>query len=262
MDKTFISYSRQDLNFARRLLNALHNRGVNPWFDMEDLEPGRPWSSDILLGVQFCNNLAFLISPDSAASQPCKEELECALRHEKRIIPLLYRDTSPHLLHPALRELQWIFLRPQDNFDQGIGKLIEVIDSPKGINPLSDRLAAEVEILDEEGSRSLSLQRESYFVGRERVGSPDAGSIVVYDSSRTVSRCHVKLFFESGCWQARDQSRNGIVFFPPCPGGRLTNGTKIFLGSTACLIYKELNPRKLPPPDENPTLGGDELLGC
>lgn len=258
MDKTFISYSRKDLKFARRLLNALHNRGVNPWFDMEDLEAGTEWNNEILLGVQFADNLAFIISPDSAVSQPCREELDCALRHEKRIIPLLYRDTSPGLLHPALRELQWIFIRAQDDFEEALSKLIQVIDAPKGVNLLSDRTSAELEILDEQGTRSLPLQREAYIIGRKPLESHEVGSIIVYDSTRNVSRRHLKLFFESGCWQARDQSRNGVSFFPPCPGGRLKHGTKIFLGTTACLIFKEISLKELPIPDEHPTFSGED----
>ncbi len=255
MDKTFISYSRKDLNFARRILNALHNRGFNPWFDLEDLQPGRPWNNEMLLGVQLADNLLFIISPDSVESHACKEELECALRHGKRLIPLLYKETSPRFLHPALRELQWVFLRDEDDFERGLSQLIKVIDSPRGVNPLSDRTSAEVEVIDQEGTRKISLQRSSYVIGRKPVGGAESGVIVIYDSTRSVSRCHVKLFFDSGFWVARDQSRNGIIFSPPCSSGRLENETKIILGP-AHIIFREISVKNFPDPDEFPTFVG------
>src|SRR5919199_2190027 len=226
-DKTFISYSRKDLKFARRLLNALHNRGINPWFDLEDLNPGVPWSTEMLLGVQFADNLVYLITPDSVASDPCNEELQCALRHEKRLIPILRRDTPGSLVPKALRELQWIFLRDEDDFNQGISKLIQVIESPKGVNPLSDRISAELQITDEVGTRTVTLQRESYIIGRQKIASAEFGSIEIYDSTRKTSRRHLKLTFDSGKWLARDESRNGINFSPPCPDGYLRDGVQI-----------------------------------
>lgn len=255
MDKTFISYSRRDLKFAQRLLNALHNRGIDPWMDMEDLQAAQDWNSAILQGVQFCDNLAFIISPDSVVSDPCREELECALRHNKKLIPLYYRDTPHELIHPALKELQWIFLRSQDDFQAGLGKMIQIIDAPKAIN-LSDRPSAEIEVHDEEGTRTIALQRDAYIVGRKPQNN-ECGAIVVYDSKRNVSRQHLKLVSQHGIWFARDESLNGISLFPPSANGRLSDGTKIFLGRSACLIYKEIVPRQLPPTDEHPTMGGE-----
>lgn len=256
MNKTFISYSRKDLKFAKRLLNALHNRGLDPWFDFEDLQPAQAWHSGLLLGVQLADNFLCLISPDFAESQYCKEELESALRHEKRLIPVLRRDTSPHLLQPALRELQWIFSRAEDDFELAVTKIVQVIEAPLNFNPLNDRIKAVLWVLDSQGKREISLQRESYIIGRNPSEIYSSGSIFVYDS-RNISRRHLKLFFEDGSWKVQDLSKNGIAVFPPCPGNRLQNNTKIFLGKS-CLIYKELELPKFPEPDEHPTFTGEE----
>ena len=256
MDKTFISYSRRDLKFAQRLLNALHNRGINPWFDIEDLTPGVEWNTEMLSGVQFADNILFIISPDSVSSNPCNQELECALRHNKRLIPVLYRDSPMGEIHPALKELQWVFLRSQDDFEAGLSKLIAVLDAPDGINLLSSRVSAEVLVIDAEGERTIKLQRDSYIIGRKPTGGSESGVIIIYDKTRSVSRNHLKLSFQSGYWAARDASRNGIKFFPSCPGGKLRDGVKIFLGESACLIFKEIPFKKLPElePDERDTL--------
>lgn len=254
MDKSFISYNRKDLNFARRLLNALHNRGINPWFDMEDLQPTVEWNSEMLLGVQFADNLIFIISPDSThPDSKCKDELEAALRHNKRLIPILYKDSPLDQIHPALRELQWIFLRNQDDFEAGLGKLIDCLDAPQGINLLSSRVSAELEIHDDEGFRRITFERDSYMIGRKPTGGAESGAIIVYDSSRSVSRNHLKIFFRNGYWTARDESRNGVVFFPKSSTGKLFDGIKIFLGQRVCMIFKEIASKKLPEPDENPT---------
>jgi hypothetical protein len=43
--KVFISYSRKDIEFARKLAASLSEAGINVWIDVEDVPPGTNWSN-------------------------------------------------------------------------------------------------------------------------------------------------------------------------------------------------------------------------
>jgi hypothetical protein len=90
----FISYSRRDTDFVRRLFDALQGRNLEVWVDWEDIEPTSTWWQEICRGIEATNNFVFVISPDAIASSFYNLELEHARQHRKRIIPLYRRDTD------------------------------------------------------------------------------------------------------------------------------------------------------------------------
>ena len=50
--QVFISYAREDLEFARRLYKHLLNFGLKPWLDKESLLPGERWKPAIKNAIQ------------------------------------------------------------------------------------------------------------------------------------------------------------------------------------------------------------------
>jgi hypothetical protein len=255
MHETFISYSRKDIEFVERLNFALEKRGIDPWFDREDIAPAAPWRKEMLLGVQYCCNYLFVVSPASLESLYCKEELDCALRHNKRLIPILYQPPTSSL-YPVLGELNWIFF---NDFDRGIDSVVRAIQAPVGQN-LSDRIPAEIEVVVGQSSRTIPLYRSLYWIGREpKPDSQIAGAIVVRDKNRIVSRCHMELKAELQGWRPIDRSRNGLRCLPALtPEGLLRHGTRIFLSSLAYLLYREIDSDAEREIDDNPTVGAEE----
>ena len=92
MADVFISYSRHDEPFVERLRAALADAGIDVWVDREDIGPAVEWRREIELGIEGADVFAFVISPDSLRSEPCRRELEHALATHKRIAPLLRRE--------------------------------------------------------------------------------------------------------------------------------------------------------------------------
>jgi hypothetical protein len=43
MEKVFISYSRKDIDFARKLASDLEKAGYDVWWDITDLRGGDDW---------------------------------------------------------------------------------------------------------------------------------------------------------------------------------------------------------------------------
>ncbi|MBT7324934.1 MAG: TIR domain-containing protein, partial [Anaerolineae bacterium] len=128
MSHIFISYSRKDITFAKQVVSALEKSEFDVWIDWDNIPKGEDWWSEIQSGVEEADAFLFLLSPDSAASEVCRDELEHALENGKRILPVVLRDISPQDTHSELSKRNWIFCRDgQDNFNQAITEIIDTI---------------------------------------------------------------------------------------------------------------------------------------
>jgi hypothetical protein len=129
MASLFISYSRKDLEAARRLTEAFQGKELDFWIDWEGIPPTVDWWKEIEKGIEEADIFLFLLSPDSANSKICKREIEHAARNGKRLIPVVVRDINAEIAPAELGHLNWIFLRESDNFQPGFKKLITAIQT-------------------------------------------------------------------------------------------------------------------------------------
>jgi WD40 repeat protein len=125
--KVFISYSRIDIEFAKRLTGELQKSDLDFWIDWDGIPLTVDWWREIEKGIEESDAFLFLISPDSAKSKVCGQEIEHAVRNGKRLIPLVVRDTKGDDVHPKLLPLNWIFFRETEDFDASINKLLTSI---------------------------------------------------------------------------------------------------------------------------------------
>ncbi|MEL7406042.1 MAG: TIR domain-containing protein [Cyanobacteria bacterium J06558_2] len=106
--EVFISYSRANADFARRVNDALTEVGKLTWFDQENIASGSNFQEEIYQGIEYCDNFLFIISPQSVNSPYCDDEVAYAHKLNKRIITVVYQHVNPSDLHPVLAEIQWI----------------------------------------------------------------------------------------------------------------------------------------------------------
>jgi hypothetical protein len=146
MADVFISYSRKDIDFARRLVEALKNAGQEAWIDWQGIPYSADWWREICAGIDSADTFLFIISPHSLASRVCNLELDFARQNAKRIVPLMHAQVEgdDHQLLPeilekrdedwsaiasdnwaALKKLNWLFFRVGDDFDTGFASLVE-----------------------------------------------------------------------------------------------------------------------------------------
>jgi WD40 repeat protein len=125
----FISYSRKDIDTARKLTQSFHDQGLDFWIDWEGIPPTVDWWKEIAKGIEEADIFLFLISPDSARSKVCGQEIEHAQKNGKRLIPVVVHDIKADESPAALRPLNWIFLRENDEFEVGLNKLITAIQT-------------------------------------------------------------------------------------------------------------------------------------
>jgi WD40 repeat protein len=133
MPDLFLSYSRRDKEFVRKLFDALKAQERDVWVDWEDIPLTADWMKEIEEGIETSDNFVFVISPDSVASEVCGKEVAYALTHNKRLVPILWREiTDPEhqaKMHKSLSAHNWIYMREQDNFDESFNGLIKALDT-------------------------------------------------------------------------------------------------------------------------------------
>ncbi|CAG1003312.1 putative serine/threonine-protein kinase PkwA [Anaerolineales bacterium] len=127
MTGIFISYSRKDSAVARKLMQEFKTINLDVWVDWEDIPPAVGWLDEVLQGIERADAFVFLVSPDSAISEVCKVEVEHARKNHKRIVPILVRDVDAKSVVSTIRDLNWIYLREQDDFKTGLEKVTVAI---------------------------------------------------------------------------------------------------------------------------------------
>ena len=127
--EVFISYSRKDKEFVRRLDEELRRRDREAWVDWEGIPPGDTWEKTIYGAIESTHTFIFVLTPDSIASEVCGKEAAHAAANNKRLVPIVHRDIAADRVPKSLRELNWIFCRDSDDFAEATDTLIRAMDT-------------------------------------------------------------------------------------------------------------------------------------
>lgn len=107
----FISYSRQDLPFVKKLTTDLKRQRFNTWLDIHQIDPGLSWSRQVGAALDHCKLMLLILSPSSLESENVDDEWNYYLDNKKPVIPVLYQPCQmPFRLH----KLQYINFANQD----------------------------------------------------------------------------------------------------------------------------------------------------
>ena len=155
MADVFISYSRKDTDFVRRLFDNLQGRGRAAWVDWQGIDYSTKWWEEICSGIEHAYNFVLVVSPDALNSKYCHDEISHARKHNKRIIPFIYVELDEEkwkhqpLTEQALsnweylKTLQFISLLKLNDFDKAVGALIATVDKdPQHVRAHTDLLSA------------------------------------------------------------------------------------------------------------------------
>lgn len=156
MSDVFISYSRRDIDFVRHLFDQLKARDSEPWADWQDIPPTADWLAEIYSGIEAANSFLFVISPDSVASEICTLEIEHAVKHNKRLVPVVWKDADD--VHQSMSAHNWVFLRVEDDFEANFELLLDALGTDLDHVREHTRLLQRAIEWDRKGRRrSLSL---------------------------------------------------------------------------------------------------------
>jgi TIR domain/Sel1 repeat len=132
--RVFISYSRDDLDFADQLDAALDACGFECLIDRHDISGGEDWKRRLGNLISEADTIVFVLSPSSARSPICDWEVEEAARLNKRILPINCQPLEGASPPPRLRELNYIFFYqepklPGSGFGTGLANLITALNT-------------------------------------------------------------------------------------------------------------------------------------
>jgi TPR repeat protein len=131
--RVFISYSRDDLDFADQLHAALNAYGLECIIDRH-ISGGEDWKRRLGNLISEADTVVFVLSPTSARSEICAWEVEEAARLGKRILPVNCRPLKGASPPPRLRDLNYIFFHadpkaPGSGFGTGLAKLVAALST-------------------------------------------------------------------------------------------------------------------------------------
>ncbi len=95
----FVCYAHDERPFVLEQIGWLRANGFEVWYD-EAIEAGNRWSEDLARAVEGCAAVLFFLSPKSASSRYCLDEIHFALECGRPIVPA---EIEPVTLTPGLR---------------------------------------------------------------------------------------------------------------------------------------------------------------
>jgi hypothetical protein len=104
----FLSYKREEYDFALALATRLKNAGVAVWMDKLEIRTSDNWSQAIKDALNSCVGLIAVLSPEYFASKYCPNELIRAYNMQRPIFPVLHRQIDPKEMPIELVSTQYI----------------------------------------------------------------------------------------------------------------------------------------------------------
>ena len=101
----FVSYSRQDKEFALKVANDLKAAKAMVWMDQLELTPGDRWDRAVQDALQKASIVVVILSPEAVSSDNVLDEVSFAHDEKKTVVPVLYRDCTVPL---RLRRLHYV----------------------------------------------------------------------------------------------------------------------------------------------------------
>jgi hypothetical protein len=155
--RVFISYSRKDEAFARRLAASLEERAFMADWDQASMDPDDltagiaaedEWWTRLQDMITAADVMVFVVSPDSARSKVCDEEIAHARALGKRIIAILHRPIDFRRAPPRLSAL-----------NVKISFVGDVARYDDALNELASALAVDVGWVRESTRRTQAAER-------------------------------------------------------------------------------------------------------
>jgi len=138
MQQIFISYSRKDMSFVRKLAGDLEKAGYDVWWDLTDLRGGDDWVRVIPAAIESSQHFIIVLSPNSVESEWVRKEYTQALSLRRKIIPLMLEATGVPF---ALNTINYVNFTSGDEYVNNFNSLLTALGytgEPPVITPPAD----------------------------------------------------------------------------------------------------------------------------
>lgn len=90
----FISYAKEDYEYAHRITRTLQKAGLNVWIDDKKIQPGADWLETIFNAIDSCGAFILIMTPAARESKWVKREYVYASDERKKPIFPILREGS------------------------------------------------------------------------------------------------------------------------------------------------------------------------
>ncbi|MGK7883924.1 MAG: TIR domain-containing protein, partial [Crocosphaera sp.] len=130
MSDVFIAHGEKDEEITDKINRTLRRECLTIWLAKLDIDTGTTFQDEINKGIEEADNIIYLISPQSLQSKYCQQEIDYALKLNKRIIPILVENIDIRNLPHEISKLQYIDLTDYKNAEKyslGRDKILKII---------------------------------------------------------------------------------------------------------------------------------------
>lgn len=124
MQKIFISYSRKDIVFVRRLAGDLEKLGYEVWWDVSDLRGGDDWVRVIPEAIEASQFFLVVLSPNALTSEWVRKEYTQALSLHKKVIPLMLASSRVPF---SLNTINYVDFTLEDEYAASLNNLLSAL---------------------------------------------------------------------------------------------------------------------------------------
>jgi hypothetical protein len=127
MAQVFTSYSRRDTETVDTIVGKMSQAGISVWIDREAIKAGNSWRVQIVQAIDTCHAFVLMLSPNSAASDNVRKEIDLSQDSGRTIFAVMLEPTKlPAEIRYQLAGLQFIDVKML-GFDKAVDQLIETV---------------------------------------------------------------------------------------------------------------------------------------
>lgn len=127
--RVFLSYSRKDQQTAVWLRGELEAHGVEVFRDVDDTLPGEVWWQRLQDLIAKSDAVVFVLSPHSATSSVCGDEVEHAHTLSKRIFPVTISDVDWETVPEGLSRVHSVSFAEDDARPAAVQQLCDALST-------------------------------------------------------------------------------------------------------------------------------------
>jgi predicted nucleotide-binding protein len=136
--KIFISYAREDTDFAKYVNKYLRDKGHDVLIDVNSIRAGDAWAHSIEKNISDCDIFVVILTPDSIISLNVEKEVLQAQKQNKIIVPCINEDVDYGKIKWDLDKIQGIEFSDEFKLARKLSSKIKnyenYIPSDKGTN--------------------------------------------------------------------------------------------------------------------------------
>ena len=141
MAQVFISYSRRDKEFVKKLVAVLEAEKREVWLDEKDIEVTAEWLKEIFSNIEAADNFVFIISPHPASPRSTPEKRSITPQSTAScMVPIYYRAVPDDDIPEAVAKFQRIDFTGTTDFDSNFANLTKALDTDLDLKQTHTRL--------------------------------------------------------------------------------------------------------------------------